>query len=166
MNQINLEAFIREMTLIHHRFNRPISEQDPVAKQSIARYHAYISQHLNSNQFEKAAQEIFAKDEFFPTPHRFVEVATGATNRSLEAEWSKALNTMANYGNREGFKHLDDELQTVFRSGHRLWSRLAEANEYEKREVKREFISKLREARLSLSVHHPKELEKRKELAQ
>lgn len=83
---IDRTAFLREMALLAELFNRPMLS-DPL----IARYKAYLDTQLTTAQFEHAAHTIFAEDQYFPAPVRFVHAAKGDPAQLARQEWDALL---------------------------------------------------------------------------
>ena len=85
-------TFTREFSMLADRFDRDV--QDEVAR----RYFEHVSQHLTTDEFERAARHIFIHDQFWPTPARFVEVVHGTPASNAEHEWARLMETARSGG--------------------------------------------------------------------
>ena len=78
-------AFIKWMTLLHHRFNRTPEEA------VLALYFEHLRD-LQDAQFVDAAQRVFNEDEYWPTPKRFRDLALGVSKVEAARDWASLLN--------------------------------------------------------------------------
>lgn len=86
---IDRAVFTREFTLLLERFAR-----DPHALMT-QRYFEYLDTHLDTHQFEAAARTIFAEDQFWPAPIRFLHAAKGDPAQLARQEWDALLQAAA-----------------------------------------------------------------------
>lgn len=85
---LNKNLFIREFAILEERFNRTSSR-------IIAdRYYDTIK-HLTNEEYKRAADHIFANDEYWPTPKRFIELANGNTREHAINEWHTLIEACA-----------------------------------------------------------------------
>lgn len=82
---INKTVFTREFTLLLERFAR-----DPHQLMT-QRYFEYLDQHLTTPEFEQAARQIFAEDQYWPAPIRFLHAAKGDPQQQARQEWDALI---------------------------------------------------------------------------
>ena len=78
-------AFVKWMTLLHHRFNRTPEEA------VLALYFEHLRD-LQDAQFVDAAQRVFNEDEYWPTPKRLRDLALGVSKAEASRDWASLLN--------------------------------------------------------------------------
>lgn len=86
---IDRTVFTREFTLLLERFGK-----DPHQLMT-ARYFEYLDARLTTPQFEQAARIIFAEDQFWPAPIRFIHAAKGDPHQLARQEWDELLTAAA-----------------------------------------------------------------------
>lgn len=82
-------VFAAEMTLLEDRFSRR-----PLTTETKVRYYEFLSQHLTTEEFQVAARVIFDRDQFWPSPQRFVDAVHGNAKQLANAEWVTLLEHM------------------------------------------------------------------------
>lgn len=82
---IDPEVFAFEIGVLEEQFGA--SFQGPAGTERCDRYYAYCSEHLTTQQFVLAAHVIFAEDDRFPKPKRFVEAAQANLEEQAVSEW-------------------------------------------------------------------------------
>lgn len=87
---IDRTVFTREFTLLLERFGR---DPHPLMTQ---RYFEYLNARLTTSEFETAARKIFAEDQFWPAPIRFVHAAKGDPQQLARQEWDALIEKAAN----------------------------------------------------------------------
>ena len=85
---LSKNVFIKSMAILHARFNREHNQQ------VIALYYDALKG-LDDAGFQRAARHIFTNDEYWPTPKRFIELATGNTKEDAINEWHILLESCA-----------------------------------------------------------------------
>ena len=115
---IDRSVFTREFTLLLERFGK-----DPHALMT-ARYFEYLDARLDTRQFEAAARTIFAEDQYWPAPIRFLHAAKGDPAQLARQEWDRLLEDAA----KGALAELSDGGKRALRAlgG---WARVAYANE-------------------------------------
>lgn len=79
-------VFAAEMTLLEDRFGRR-----PLTTETKVRYYEFLNQSLTTQEFQAAAREIFNRDQFWPSPSRFVEAARGNPKERAVSEWGQLM---------------------------------------------------------------------------
>jgi len=80
-------TFAAEMRLLQERFNRR-----DLTRETLARYHEYLTTRLTDEQFRHAARIVFTTDTFWPSPARFIDAALGGSIQELaERDWQRVL---------------------------------------------------------------------------
>lgn len=82
-------VFAAEMTLLEDRFSRR-----PLTTETKVRYYEFLSEHLTTQEFQAAAREIFNRDQFWPSPSRFVEAVRGNPKQLAASEWQQLVDQM------------------------------------------------------------------------
>jgi hypothetical protein len=82
---IDPQVFAAEMTLLRERFGKALSQ--PV----LARYYAYLSANLGTEEFQQAAIGIFNEEKFFPAPADFVHRVHGDLEHQAERQWAELM---------------------------------------------------------------------------
>lgn len=88
---IDRRAFTREFALLLQRFGRDANE---IMTQ---RYYEYLSAHLTTDEFERAARVIYAEDTFWPSPKRFLDALDGDPRERAESAWATVMNAARNW---------------------------------------------------------------------
>lgn len=105
---IHPAIFAAEMRLLQERFNRR-----DLTRETLARYHEYLTPRLTDAQFQHAARTIFNTDTFWPSPERFIDAAHGGAITELaERDWQRVLTTA-----RAGKRLKRDHLPAPVRAG-------------------------------------------------
>lgn len=84
-------VFAAEMTLLEDRFGRRA-----LTTETKVRYYEFLNQNLTTQEFRAAAREIFNRDQFWPSPQRFVEAVRGNAKQLASSEWQLLLAHMRN----------------------------------------------------------------------
>lgn len=84
-------VFAAEMTLLEDRFGRRA-----LTTETKVRYYEFLNQNLTTQEFRAAAREIFNRDQFWPSPQRFVEAVRGNAKQLASSEWQLLLEHMRN----------------------------------------------------------------------
>lgn len=79
-------VFSAELTLLEDRFGRA-----KLTTEAKVRYYEYLAQNLTTTEFQAAAREIFNRDQFWPSPQRFVDVVRGSVKQRAEIDWQAVL---------------------------------------------------------------------------
>lgn len=85
---IRKDVFYREFGLLFERFGR---NAEAVSDVLVNRYLSYLNEHLSTEDFEVAAQQVFNEDQFFPSPRRFVDIIHGNAKQNAERAWQDVL---------------------------------------------------------------------------
>lgn len=84
---IDRRVFTREFTVLLERFGRAGDASEIL----IQRYLQFLDSELDTAEFEFAAREIFNRDQFWPSPLRFVEAARGNPTQLAGSEWDQLM---------------------------------------------------------------------------
>lgn len=127
---LDKKTFLREIAILAELFNRPA-----LSEVLVGRYYDYLDQHLTTEQFEQAARQIFAEDQYWPAPIRFLHAAKGDPQQLARQEWD-ALIAEATAGK---LADLTDQGKTALRAigG---WSTVAYANQAALPSLRRAFL--------------------------
>lgn len=83
---INRTEFTKRFAMLLDRFGRTMSEP------GILEYYEILNQELTTEEFTAAAREIHRRDQFWPTPQRFIDAARGGTEKELAgAAWRELM---------------------------------------------------------------------------
>lgn len=106
---IDQGVFKNEWALLCERF-RMTSEKAPSQPQ-MKRYYRYLSERMDTETFQRAAEIVWAQREFFPRPVDFVEaVDAGDEVRALE-QWKFCQRLMS--GDRSALEEMDEQGRQV-----------------------------------------------------
>jgi len=86
---LNQQAFVKELQALADRFNRTISDE-------LARRYYTDLQHLETEDFLKAAHTIYKHDTFWPAPARFLEAVGMDPKSQAELAWEQTLDDARN----------------------------------------------------------------------
>lgn len=89
---INRTEFTKRFAMLLDRFGRTMSEP------GILEYYQILNEELTTEEFTAAAREIHRRDQFWPTPQRFIDAARGGSETELAANAWRRLTTAANQG--------------------------------------------------------------------
>lgn len=83
---LDKRVFLRELGMLAERFGRQVSE--PV----MLRYYEILNHAISTEDFERAAFQIFRDDQFWPAPARFLDAARGGNPKELaHAEFERLV---------------------------------------------------------------------------
>lgn len=129
---IDKATFAAEMTILRDRFGR----RDMTAE-TIARYLDFLEERLSTEDFVRAAREIFNKDTFWPSPVRFLEVVKGDPKAMADDAWAAML-AHARKGSYPELATLPPATRAALKAA--PLREIMYASEYELNRLKREFV--------------------------
>lgn len=86
---IDKDVFLKEMSLLEARFGRTI--EDAVFNG----YYEILSEKLDNQQFSAACKRVFAEEDFFPSPNKFLQKVQANTEDLAVLEWEWILRASA-----------------------------------------------------------------------
>lgn len=87
---IERSAFVEAMRALERRFNHEIHEDD------LSRYHEYLSERMDTDEFLAAVDNIWATNRFFPRPADFLTIQIEDAWRRLKEAASIGIKRHAN----------------------------------------------------------------------
>lgn len=71
--------------------------EDAPSQRQMKRYYRYLSARMDTDDFEAAAEAVWAEREFFPRPADFVEAARGDAESAAMDAWERVLEMAKNW---------------------------------------------------------------------
>ncbi len=80
---ISEELFLKEISVLESRFGRSLENA------VFEGYYQFLNEKLSNDQFSAACRRVFAEEDFFPSPAKFVEKVKANTEDLAVLEWER-----------------------------------------------------------------------------
>ena len=126
-------VFLEEIGILMDWFEKDFEEA------TLKRLHQRLSQHLSTEEFKLAANQVFDTAKFFPRVCDFVSAIKGDPETQALKEWEQCIKAAA-WNDKEMIAHLSTQGQSALHLVGGLY-KLGMATEDELKWVKKEFVS-------------------------